>query len=92
MDPRTMWTVLKQYLEQLPNAIRERRQSDGRVIRRCIYTPHSLRATAATLLLDSGVDIMEVKELLGHRHVTTTQIYDKRRRALREGASHKMPL
>jgi integrase len=56
------------------------------------YTPHSLRATAATLLLDSGVDIMEVKELLGHRHVTTTQIYDKRRRAAREGASHKMPL
>ena len=58
----------------------------------CVYTPHSLRATAATLLLDSGVDIMEVKELLGHRHVTTTQIYDKRRRAAREGASHKMPL
>jgi site-specific recombinase XerD len=42
--------------------------------------------------LDSGVDIMEVKELLGHCHVTTTQIYDKRRRAAREGASHKMPL
>jgi site-specific recombinase XerD len=56
------------------------------------YTPHSLRATAATLLLDSGVDIMEVKELLGHRHVTTTPIYDKLRRAAREGASHKMPL
>ena len=92
MDPRTMWTVLKHYLEQLPNAIRERRQPDGGVTRQCIYTPHSLRATAATLLLDSGVDIMEVKELLGHRHVTTTQIYDKRRRALREGASHKMPL
>jgi hypothetical protein len=32
---------------------------------------------------------MEVKELLD-RHVTTTQIYDKRRRAAREGASHKM--
>jgi hypothetical protein len=30
---------------------------------------------------------MEVKELLGHRHVTTTQLYDKRRRAAREGAS-----
>jgi site-specific recombinase XerD len=72
--------------------MRERRLSDGRIVQECIYTPHSLRATAATLLLDSGVDIMEVKELLGHRHVTTTQIYDKRRRSLREGASHKMPL
>jgi site-specific recombinase XerD len=78
MNPRTMWSILKRYLAQLPN---------GQP-----YTPHSLRATAATLLLDSGVDIMEVKELLGHRHVTTTQIYDKRRRAAREGASHKMPL
>jgi site-specific recombinase XerD len=43
------------------------------------YTPHSLRATTATLLLDAGVDIIKVKVLLGHRHVTTTQIYDKRR-------------
>lgn len=92
MNPRTMWTILKGYLEQLPNAIRERRLANGRIIQECVYTPHSLRATAATLLLDAGVDIMEVKELLGHRHVTTTQIYDKRRRALREGASHKMPL
>jgi site-specific recombinase XerC len=33
---------------------------------------------------------MEVKELRGHSHVTTTQIYDKRRRAARERASHKM--
>ncbi len=58
----------------------------------CVYTPHSLSATAATRLLDSGVDTVEVKELLGHRHVTTTQICDKRRRAAREGASHKTPL
>jgi site-specific recombinase XerD len=79
-------------LGQLPNAIRERELPDGSKIRECVYTPHSLRATAATLFLDSGVDIMEVRELLGHRHVTTTQIYDKRRRATREGASYKMPL
>ena len=77
---------------KLPNALRERELPDGNKVMECVYTPHSLRATAATLLLDSGVDIMEVKELLGHRHVTTTQIYDKRRRAAREGASHKMPL
>ena len=59
---------------------------------RCVYTPHSLRATTATLPLDAGVDIMNVKELLGHRHVTTTQIYDKRRRSLKEGASHDVPI
>jgi integrase len=56
------------------------------------YTPHSLRTTTATLLLDAGVDIIKVKELLGHRQVTTTQIYDKRRRNFKEGASHDMPI
>ena len=61
-------------------------------VTRCIYTPHSLRATTATLLLDAGVDIIKVKDLLGHRHVTTTQIYDKRRRSLKEGASHDVPI
>jgi site-specific recombinase XerD len=45
-----------------------------------LYSTHSLRATTATLLLDAGVDIRKVQELLGHRHVITTQIYDKRRR------------
>ena len=34
----------------------------------------------------------KVKELLGHRHVTTTQIYDKQRRSLKEGASHDVPI
>jgi site-specific recombinase XerD len=92
IGPRTMWTILKGYLANVPNALRERELPSGEKAIECIYTPHSLRATTATLLLDSGVDIMEVRDLLGHRHVTTTQIYDKRRRATREGASHKMPL
>ncbi|MGE5754996.1 MAG: hypothetical protein ACM35G_04660 [Planctomycetaceae bacterium] len=35
---------------------------------------------------------VRIKELLGHRHVTTTQIYDKRRRSLKEGASHDVPI
>jgi integrase len=58
----------------------------------CPYSPHSLRATTATLLLGAGVDIRKVQDLLGHRHVTTTQIYDKRRIAATEGASHDMPI
>jgi len=57
-----------------------------------IYTPHSLRATAATLLLSAKVDIKKVQELLGHRHVTTTQIYDKRCFHTSEGASHEIPI
>ena len=57
-----------------------------------IYTPHSIRATAATLLLGADVDIRKVQELLGHRHVTTTQIYDKRLIAVSESASHDVPI
>jgi len=45
----------------------------------------------APLVLDAGVDIRKVQELLGHRHVTT-QIYDKRRRTTRESASHDVPI
>jgi site-specific recombinase XerC len=58
----------------------------------CVYTPHSLRATTATLLLDASVDIRKVQDLLGHRHITTTQIYDKRRLSTSESASHDLPI
>ena len=39
------------------------------------YSSHKLRHTAATLMLQNGVDVRTLQELLGHEHLNTTQIY-----------------
>lgn len=95
MTPTAMYLLVVSYLERLPGAMIEVENADDEDAEkqfRCIYSPHSLRATTATLLLDAGVDIRKVQKLLGHRHVTTTQIYDKRREGTKESASHDVPI
>lgn len=92
MNERAINRLLMGYLERLPGAMHEVELPDGSKVRRCSYSPYSLRATAATPAARLRWAIKAVKEHLDHKHITTTQIYDKRRRSVRAWASHKMPL
>jgi site-specific recombinase XerD len=59
-----------------PQSIRSklrRYATDIGLVRR--ITPHMLRHTAATLLIEQGVDIRFVQRLLGHSSIATTEIY-----------------
>ena len=55
-------------------ALRKYRKSAG--IKKPV-SPHTFRRTCATHMLTSGADIRYVQQLLGHRHLKTTQTYTK---------------
>lgn len=61
MRPQSIRTKLRDLAEEVGLARR--------------VTPHMLRHTAATLLIETGVDIRIVQRLLGHSSIATTEIY-----------------
>ncbi len=55
-------------------------------------SPHSCRATIATLLHNNGVPIGQIQELLNHKQITTTAIYIKKAQELEESAATKIDI
>lgn len=92
MDAASLYRLVQSYMMRLPGAAKEEPKADGSIATRCLYTPHSLRAATATLLLDSGVDIRKSSGLARAQAYHHTQIYDKRRRSTAESASHDVPI
>ena len=54
------------------------------------FSPHSMRRTMATHLLDRGVDLAIVQKMLGHRHLSTTSLYDRRGEAAKKKAAEQL--
>jgi integrase/recombinase XerC len=61
MSARSIWLMLKKHLAQTSIQLR--------------VSPHKLRHSFATHLLDNGADLRSVQTLLGHASLSTTQIY-----------------
>ncbi len=61
--------ILTKYVKECKEKYRDKFKSN--------YTNHSMRHTRAMHLLESGVNLIYIRDILGHSSVTTTEIYAK---------------
>ena len=61
LTPRSVERLLKKYVRKVKLPVEA--------------TPHTIRHSYATDLLIAGADIRSVQEMLGHKNISTTQIY-----------------
>lgn len=68
MTPRAIWEISNRYIERASENVKSIKD----------ISCHDFRRTFATRLFDYGVDIVTIKNLMGHSNISTTARYDKR--------------